>query len=315
MKGGGRAGSRAEGAGWPWFLGKRMAGAACLLVLAARAAAATTDAEPPAALRVEDEAIRVELEQTLERLEGGGGAAILRDILARAPAGPVRLSVVGSGRRAAAARVTPEELVQRLRGATVVYAHRYLCSRCNARHLQTAAGVMVAPGGYFVTAAHCVRIAEGEVAVVWSADEGVLPVDGWVHIDDQADVALLRASGLTAPPLPVAAAPPRPGTDVHLMGHPRNHFFYYSRGVVARAIHLTRPGTERAPWLMLEVTAPFGRGSSGGPVLDSRGCLVGVISATEAISTGPHTETDSYVQMVVGQVSSIAPLVETLGGR
>ncbi len=72
------------------------------------------------------------------------------------------------------------------------------------------------------------------------------------------------------------------GNDVHTISHPNQELYYYTNGVVARHV-----AYEDNPWEnRTEITADFAIGSSGGPVYDSCGNLVSVISSTNSVYAG-----------------------------
>lgn len=96
--------------------------------------------------------------------------------------------------------------------------------------------------------------------------------------DDRLDLAALRVTGLALDPLPVAALPvPGVGSDVVAVGHPRGYEFTVSAGIVSATRTLKADGIE-----MIQTTAPISPGSSGGPLLDRQGRVVGVCSLTLA---------------------------------
>lgn len=90
------------------------------------------------------------------------------------------------------------------------------------------------------------------------------------------DLAVLRVIGLKATPL--AEAPrdlPVVGTRVVAVGHPRGYEFTVSDGIVSAHRTLDDGGPK-----MIQTTAPISPGSSGGPLLDLEGRVVGVCSLT-----------------------------------
>lgn len=107
-------------------------------------------------------------------------------------------------------------------------------------------------------------------------------VAGLRAYDPARDLALLEAAvpaPAQPPALRLADAPPRPSEEIFVVSHPRGAEWRVTRG---RAL---------APWLsqelgeMIPFTAAVSRGSSGGPVLNLEGRVVGV--ATMSFS-GPR---------------------------
>ena len=101
-----------------------------------------------------------------------------------------------------------------------------------------------------------------------------LDIKGIVGLDALHDLALLQLDSSSAPPLPVA---PRlsvnVGDAVYAIGNPRGLEGTFSQGIVSSVREF---GADR----VLQITAPISPGSSGGPVLDQTGTVVGVSVAS-----------------------------------
>ena len=99
-------------------------------------------------------------------------------------------------------------------------------------------------------------------------------VAGVIASDERRDLALLQIKGLTAPPLPLE--PDRPvavGEDVYVVGNPEGLEGTFSHGIVSGIRHA---GPDRR----LQITAPISEGSSGGPVLNKRGKVIGIAASS-----------------------------------
>jgi len=104
--------------------------------------------------------------------------------------------------------------------------------------------------------------------------EGTLPVIGIVAMDTARDLALLKIEG--AGGLPVALGDSRAtavGDEVYVVGNPRGLEGTFSQGIVSG---VRRIGSDT----LLQITAPISPGSSGGPVLNNRGEVIGVAVAS-----------------------------------
>lgn len=98
------------------------------------------------------------------------------------------------------------------------------------------------------------------------------------------------------------------GTAVNTLTHPDGYLFYYSRGVVARnmATDARNPFTNRT-----EITADYGKGSSGGAIFDDYGNLVAMVSTTYSMYYMERPQTN--LQMVIKStipISSILRLIQ-----
>lgn len=94
-----------------------------------------------------------------------------------------------------------------------------------------------------------------------------------VGLDPVRDVALLEVPNLQAPPLQLRTQPPVTGETIFAVGNPKGLEGTLSSGIVS-AMRLV--GGEK----LLQITAPISPGSSGGPVVDETGFVVGVATAT-----------------------------------
>ena len=103
-----------------------------------------------------------------------------------------------------------------------------------------------------------------------------------VQVDDELDVALLRAEGAGGTPLRLAdVMTVRPGDRVAAAGAPGGRDVSVVPGVI------TLPLTRIWGVLHIEAHASLSQGNSGGPLLDARGAAIGVISKRRAAGGRP----------------------------
>jgi serine protease Do len=128
--------------------------------------------------------------------------------------------------------------------------------------------------GILSTSAHVFDHEDHDDAVVVLDFRGnVYPVLEILAADRKADTLLFRIGMKGLKPLPLGQEP-APGSPVRVMGHPGDSFFFFSAGHVANY----ERDEEQNYWL--NVTADFGQGSSGGPVMDDAGNVIGQVSRT-----------------------------------
>lgn len=188
-----------------------------------------------------------------------------------------------------------EQAYQFAREATV-----RIDERCATVHgeatLGMGTGFFVSADGLVLTAYHVVDTASRPagcdarfVAVTPGLDEYDLSLVGF---DAYMDLAMLRASvDRSMPYVRPAVRAPTPGSPVVAIGNSRNDFLQPRAGEVTRlGVHAGRADFADNT---MELTNSLAPGDSGGPVINERGEVVGVVSY---ISYNPGAmSTDSYV--------------------
>ncbi len=174
---------------------------------------------------------------------------------------------------------------------------------------QDTAGRPLAMGsGFFVkgttvvTNYHVIEGAAAGVARVVGGNHS-FKILGTVAVDREHDLVLLKLSGasqasLSMTPLGEVAV----GDEVYALGNPRGLEGSLSSGIVSgiRTIDASR---------LIQISAPISPGSSGGPVLDTNGRLVGVAVGT--FNGGQNLNfciPALYVQRLLGATSQPTPL-------
>lgn len=112
-------------------------------------------------------------------------------------------------------------------------------------------------------------------------DGKVFPVTDILSYSKAGDAAIFKidARGEKLPAIPLGLSA-KTGSKVYTISHPSGRHYFYSEGIVARNASggKTGPDAER-----MEITADYARGSSGGPIVDSYGSLIGMVSSTSSI--------------------------------
>jgi Tfp pilus assembly protein PilF len=97
-------------------------------------------------------------------------------------------------------------------------------------------------------------------------------VVGAIAADQAADLALLKLEGASGRPLPLSAREAfEPGEEVFAFGSPRGLEGSVTAGIVSSASLRSIGGAE-----FLQISTPTSPGSSGGPVVDGQGEVIGV---------------------------------------
>jgi tetratricopeptide (TPR) repeat protein len=121
---------------------------------------------------------------------------------------------------------------------------------------------------------------------------------GILAIDREADLALLevRVPRALARPLPVVATSPEEGESIVVIGNPFGLEGSVSNGIVSAVREI--PGYGR----IIQITAPISPGSSGSPVVNMRGQVIGVatLQAEEGQSLNFAVPSERIARMKIG---------------
>lgn len=131
--------------------------------------------------------------------------------------------------------------------------------------------------------------------------------------DEARDLALLRVDSIPkdARPVKLAAIAPRPGEAVHAMNHPGGIEFawVYSSGTLRQRGRVKFADGEAAPPVEANLfQLPTQAGSPGGPVLNARGELLGVLSSREGAQyVGYAATTDEIAAFLADAPLDVPP--------
>lgn len=189
--------------------------------------------------------------------------------------------------------------------ATVITGCAYLCPRCTNIHVSESSGYIIDPKGVLVTNYHVAatfafmkdgnqpkgffaRLANGRTYAV----KAILASS---RKDDLA-VLQLETNGDLLPALALGQ-PAKVGDKIYVLGHPQGMHYFFSQGNVTNR-YLEEAGAAGQKFFreMMCISADYATGSSGGPVMDIYGNVVGTVSNTRMLL---HSNRDAGVQMVV----------------
>jgi len=126
--------------------------------------------------------------------------------------------------------------------------------------------------GIIATNAHVIQGAVSGTAKLIGTGRKV-PIQGTVAVDRRIDLALLKVAS-SAPALSLGRdAKPAVGDKVYVVGNPLGLEGTFSEGIVSSIRSVDSDS-------ILQMTAPISPGSSGGPVMDDSGIVIGVAEAT-----------------------------------
>jgi serine protease Do len=196
--------------------------------------------------------------------------------------GATRLADLDSELQALAMRVTPSVVQVVVSGFGTAPAGS--ASAVLAPRRGSGSGVVVDAGGYIVTSAHVVEGARRIEVMRSPRREGpggsilrpaTRPVPArLVGIDRETDLALIKVEAEGLVPIPFAEPEAlRQGQLVLAFGSPLGLDDSVTMGVLSALARQLRPDD---PMIYLQTDAPINPGSSGGPLVDVQGRLVGI---------------------------------------
>lgn len=165
------------------------------------------------------------------------------------------------------------------------------CGECDAYHMDSVStGWVLASDGRIATNYHVIEDKEAGELGVMTFDGTVYPVAKIHAADREGDAAIvgIETGGAVLSPLALANGV-RTGEAIRLVAHPDGRFYTLTEGIVSRVFtDETSDGEDRRTWV--SVTADYGAGSSGAPVLNAAGEVVGMVSSTAALLADPEND-------------------------
>ena len=181
----------------------------------------------------------------------------------RMPALPSAPAVVMDPAPAVPVALTPAQIAARAIPAVVAIR--------GERSMGT--GFIVRRDGWIATNRHV--IVEQRALTVTIPGRGELPVVDVVVVDADHDIAIIRVEADGLPVLPLGnSGRVRPGDPVVAIGHPLGYEDTISNGLVSAVRQVD------ASLTIFQISAPIAPGSSGGPLIDDQGQVIGVSTAT-----------------------------------
>ena len=196
------------------------------------------------------------------------------------------------------------ELVRRIKPSAVAIE----TFDARGEKLSRGSGFFIAPDRV-VTNRHVIENAYK--AEIHSFTGAIYPVKGVVAIDAEADIALLRVDvpAAQARPLLLDRTSPQEGESVVVIGNPLGLEGSVSNGIVSAVRDIPTFGR------IIQITAPISPGSSGSPVVNMLGQVIGVatLQVTGGQSVNFAIPSARISQLQDGPLVSLSDLVATSG--
>jgi S1-C subfamily serine protease len=170
----------------------------------------------------------------------------------------------------------------------VVHIHVRAQSPDGGSHGGSGSGVFFTPDGFILTNAHVVQDA-WQIRVTLSEAAGGAEMGAQlIGVDPHTDLAVIRVANQAKTPSAALgdSAELRPGQLVIAIGNPLGFQETVTAGVVSAVGRTFRSHSGRMIDNVIQTDAALNPGNSGGPLVDSRGQVVGINTAVIAFAQG-----------------------------
>lgn len=192
----------------------------------------------------------------------------------------------------------------------------YHCGKCDKWHLGgTASAWALTADGLMVTNHHVFAKAKGAAMGVCGTDGKTHRIIEIVAADEANDIAIFRVDAKNLKPLAIGPSA-NVGDNVEVISHPERRFYTHTFGKVSR-YHQVRSPKGKPERIQMSITADYAKGSSGGPVLNAEGRVIGMVSSTNSIYYGSSAKEkiQGPLQMVVKNCVPVSAISAILGGE
>ena len=194
---------------------------------------------------------------------------------------------------------TPEQIAQNALNSTVV--------------LKTTVGKSSQGSGFFigngliVTNHHVIKGATAAIVKLVGTEQES-DIEGYIAIDKDRDLAVLKVARLYAPPLPLGNSDTvQVAETVYAVGNPRGLEGTVSEGIVS---NIQPDSNSKIRGKVIQMTAPISQGSSGGAVINSRGEVIGIAASVRNDGQNLNFAIPvNYLKALLNRAGPVRPLV------
>jgi len=151
--------------------------------------------------------------------------------------------------------------------ATVIYKNTVNSTVTIETDLGLGSGFFVGDG-IIVTNYHVIKGAT-EAYCYTSNSTDKYDIEGYIAVDSSIDLILLKVTRLRRTPIKMSITSVEPGQKIYVIGSPKGLPATISDGIISGLRSFDG-------YKFIQITAPISHGSSGGPVLNSKGELIGI---------------------------------------
>lgn len=119
-----------------------------------------------------------------------------------------------------------------------------------------------------------IHVIKGATSVFIKKDEERYPIDGYKGIDKSNDLIILKSKRFSGRSINLGPKElPEVGAEIYAIGNPKGLTGTVSKGIISGI-------RENEDNSLIQITSPISPGSSGGPILDNKGQVIGVAFAS-----------------------------------
>ena len=206
--------------------------------------------------------------------------------------------------------VSPNKLYEQVSKSVLVMGRLYNCGKCSKWHTSMASAFVIGQDGIIVTNHHVLAKDEGEILGAMDNEGTIYAVEKVLAANQQDDLSILKLRDAKLIPMSLAK-PANVGSDVWVISHQNRKLYTMTKGMVSR-YHMIL-NNDRKPGRRMAITADYAKGSSGAPVFNRKGQVVGVVSSTSSIYYSVENGKKENLQIVVKNcipVESIHELIQ-----
>ncbi len=251
-----------------------------------------------------DSKMRSHFQKELEKLMDANQSASLSELKRQLTQEHRKFELKGLSR----VHDSPEKLYHEVSKSVLAVGRLYNCGKCSKWHVSSASGFAIGENGVIVTNYHVLEKGGQQIPGVMNYEGKVFAIEKVLAANREDDLVVLKLENAKLVPLPLGK-PAEVGSEVWVISHPDGQMYLMTGGLVSR-YNLMPVGSQNGR--RMAITADYAKGSSGAPVLNHKGEVVGVVASTTSIYYDEAGGRKQNLQMVVKNCIPVQALRELI---